>query len=65
MPRYKPTDEETEALKAKGWTVDNEGWWWPVGELGYGRTYKEAVKEQDKRDRSATRQTVQDKEINE
>lgn len=51
MNRYMPTKEEREWLKAQGWHCDNEGWWWPVGECGYGRTYRESLRENAKRSR--------------
>ena len=43
--KYKPTKEEIEALENKGWNHD-EGWWWENEKLGYGKTYKEAIKYQ-------------------
>jgi hypothetical protein len=53
MSRYLPTPEERAALEAQGWSVDDEGWWMPATECGTGRTYREAVREQGRRDRAA------------
>ena len=49
MSRYHPTPDEVARLAAEGWRVDSEGWWWPVGEYGYGRTYREARRESIRR----------------
>ena len=45
MNRYMPTREERDWLKTQGWRVDYDGWWWPAGGCGYGRTYREALRE--------------------
>ena len=62
MNRYIPTDDERAALVALGWYVDDEDWWWPPGSggCGYGKTYREAIREQvrlDRRDRAVRRRT--------
>ena len=50
MMRYHPTKQERAALQSQGWRDDWDGWWWPPAEYGgYGRTYREAAKEQRKR----------------
>jgi len=58
MNRYKPTAEEIAALAAlvaRGWRHDNDGWWWPADECGYGRTYREAMKESARREQQSRR----------
>ena len=54
LNRYKPTQPEIDALKARGWSMDSDGYWFPPG-LGWGRTYREAVKEADAADRQRER----------
>ena len=54
MNRYIPTQIEIDELKARGWSMDGDGYWFPPG-LGYGRTYREAVKEADAADRQRDR----------
>ena len=56
MNRYTPTAEQAERLKAKGWQADSDGWWWRVGTVGYGKTYKEAVREQEKQEREVVKE---------
>lgn len=56
--RYNPTPDEIAALVAAGWryterTADEDAWFWPKGEFGWGRTYKQAVKEQRRREKLA------------
>lgn len=56
-----PTEEEIKELTDKGWTYtprsvnedgnrDEDDWFWPNGECGWGYTYKEAVEEQKRRE---------------
>ena len=52
-----PTQEEIRALTDKGWrhTPRNEDewdWFWPKGEHGSGWRYKDAVKEQQRREQN-------------
>ena len=54
MNRYRPTQVEIDALTARGWGIDSDGYWFPPG-LGYGRTYREAIKEADAADRQRER----------
>ena len=49
--RYRPTPDEVASLTDRGWHVDEDGWWWPNGEGGGAWTYREAVREADRRDR--------------
>jgi hypothetical protein len=62
MNRYKPTQAEIDGLKAKGWRVDSDGWWWALfGSPLYsytGRTYREAVKAQNKHDAKKGKQVT-------
>lgn len=50
MAWYKPTAEERDVLAQKGWESYDD-WWWPAGEGGFGRTYHQAMDEQQRRDR--------------
>jgi len=59
--RYNPTEAEIAALVAAGWryterTADEDAWFWPAGEYGAGWSYKEAVKEQRRREKVAQAQ---------
>lgn len=52
MNRYEPTPDERNALIARGWRIDEDGWWFhcpPRTERGL--TYREAVKQADKEGR--------------
>jgi hypothetical protein len=56
--RYIETVEEARTLKSRnpGWSTDGEGWWWVdkgKGGIGFGMTYKQALKEQKRMDRQA------------
>lgn len=66
MRRYKPTDDEAAALVAKGWRYtpankDEDAWFWPPDTLGYGWTYREAVREQRRREEMAAQEAQRDK----
>lgn len=55
MARYKPEGWEVARLERLGWRRDSEGWWWPVAECGYGRTFVEACREQGRREKAQRR----------
>lgn len=54
MSYYAPTADEIAALTARGWHVDKDDarrrWWYPP-EWGNAYTYREAVREQARRDK--------------
>ena len=56
MARRTPTPDEIAALVAVGWEHTRDqgrDWFWPPHEVGYGYTYKEAVREQRRREKVA------------
>jgi hypothetical protein len=61
--RYNPTPDEIAALVAAGWryterTADEDAWFWPQDQHGPGYSYKEAVREQRRRERLAQEATA-------